>query len=147
MLSMKAKYAIKAVMVLARNKRKLLPTKTIAKEADIPPKFLEAILVDLRNCGIVSSKRGILGGHTLAKAPDAITVGDIVRIIDGALAPIRCASVTDYAPCKDCPDEKKCAIRNIMQDVRLAISNVLDRRTIFDLLRFPKSIADKIIDD
>ena len=139
MLSMKAKYALRALMVLARNERKLMQTKTIAKTADVPHKFLEAILSDLKNHGMVSSKRGMLGGYQISKPADVITVGDIIRIMDGPLAPIRCASVTAYQPCEDCPDEAKCAIRDVMKDVRVAISGVLDQRTIADLLDSPRT--------
>jgi Rrf2 family protein len=138
MLSMKAKYAIRAMMVLAKNEKKLMQTKKIAKEADVPHKFLEAILSDLKSNAIVTSKRGILGGYFLAKTADLVTVGDIVRIMDGPLAPIRCASLTAYAPCEDCPDEGKCAIRNVMKDVRVAISGVLDQRSIKDMIKSPK---------
>lgn len=147
MLSMKAKYALRAMMVLAKHEKKLMQTKTIAKEADVPAKFLEAILADLKNHGVVSSKRGMMGGYNLSKPADVITIGDIIRIMDGPLAPIRCASVTAYQPCEDCPDEGKCAIRHVMKDVRLAISNVLDQRTIKDMISFPKSIAGSILDD
>lgn len=146
MLSMKAKYALRAVMVLARNEKKLMQTKTIAKDADVPYKFLETILSDLRNHHIVASKRGMMGGYSLAKPSDVITIGDIIRIMDGPLAPIRCASVTAYEPCEDCPDEARCAIRNVMKDVRIAISSVLDQRTIKDMLALPKGAADSILD-
>lgn len=134
MLSMKAKYALRAMMVLAKNEKKLMQTRSIAKEADVPPKFLEAILADLKNHGMVSSKRGMLGGYNLSKPADVITIGDVIRIMDGPLAPIRCASVTAYQPCEDCPDVTNCAIRHVMKDVRVAISGVLDQRTIKDIL-------------
>lgn len=134
MLSMKAKYSLRALMVLARNERKLMQTRAIAQSADVPHKFLEAILSDLKNHGMVSSKRGVLGGYQLSRPAEVITVGDIIRIMDGPLAPIRCASVTAYQPCEDCPDEALCAIRDVMTDVRVAISGVLDKRTIADLL-------------
>ncbi|HEU5047465.1 MAG TPA: Rrf2 family transcriptional regulator [Rickettsiales bacterium] len=141
MLSMKAKYALRAMMVLARNEKRLMQTKTIAQEADVPHKFLEVILSDLRNHGLVESKRGIMGGYNLSKPADVITIGDVIRIMDGPLAPIRCASVTAYQPCDDCPDVAKCAIRSVMKDVRIAISGVLDQRTIKDMLSLPKGAA------
>ncbi len=134
MLSMKAKYALRAMMVLAKNEKKLLQTKAVAKEADVPQKFLEAILLDLKNHGLVASKRGMLGGYSLSKPADVITVADIVRITDGPLAPIRCASITAYQRCDDCPDEGTCAIRHVMKDVRVAISDVLDKTTLQDML-------------
>lgn len=134
MLSMKAKYALRALGVLAKNEKKLMQTKTVAKEADVPHKFLESILSDLKNHGLVASKRGMFGGYSLSKPADLITIGDVIRITDGPLAPIRCASVTAYAPCEDCPDENTCAIRFVMKDVREAISGVLDQRTLKDML-------------
>lgn len=147
MLSMKAKYALRAVMELARNEKRLMQTRAIAKAAEVPHKFLEAILADLKNRGVVSSKRGVMGGYTLSKPADVITIGDIIRIMDGPLAPIRCASVSAYQPCDDCPDEAACAIRDVMKDVRIAISGVLDQRTISDMLSAPRGEADSILDD
>src|SRR3989304_8769568 len=114
MLSMKAKYALRAMMVLAKKEKRLMQTKAIALAANVPSKFLEAILSNLRNHGIVSSKRGVMGGYTLSRPADVITVGDIVRIMDGALAPVRCASLSAYQPCEDCSDEASCAIRDVM---------------------------------
>jgi Rrf2 family protein len=147
MLSMKAKYALRAVMVLARNERKLMQTKAIAKTADVPHKFLEAILADLKNHGVVSSKRGMMGGYQLSRPADLITIGDIIRLMDGPLAPIRCASVTAYQTCEDCPDEARCAIRDVMVDVRIAISSVLDQRTVADLLISSRGASGNILDD
>jgi len=147
MLSMKAKYALRAMMVLARNERKLMQTKAIAKSADVPHKFLEAILADLKNHGVVSSKRGMMGGYQLSRPADLITIGDIIRIMDGPLAPIRCASVTAYQTCEDCPDEARCAIRDVMVDVRIAISAVLDQRTVADLLNSSRGASENILDD
>lgn len=147
MLSMKAKYALRAMMVLAKNERKLMQTRAIAKTADVPHKFLEAILSDLKNHGVVASKRGVMGGYQLSKPADAITAGDIIRIMDGPLAPIRCASITAYQACEDCPDQTGCAIRDVMVDVRIAISGVLDQRTIADLIRGPRNPAESLLDD
>jgi Rrf2 family protein len=144
---MKAKYALRAMMVLARNERKLMQTKAIAKSADVPHKFLEAILADLKNHGVVSSKRGMMGGYQLSRPADLITIGDIIRIMDGPLAPIRCASVTAYQTCEDCPDEARCAIRDVMVDVRIAISAVLDQRTVADLLNSSRGGSENILDD
>lgn len=134
MLSMKAKYALRALMVLARSDNKMLASKSIAKEADVPQKFLDTILQELRHQGLIDSKRGIFGGYFLAKPASGIMVADILRMIDGPLAPIRCASVTAYQKCDDCPDEKTCEIRLTMVEVRDAIANVLDHRSINDLL-------------
>lgn len=134
MLSMKAKYALRALMVMARNDKKMLQTKAIAREADVPQKFLEAILLDLKNNGFVGSKRGIFGGYFLAKNINEISIGNVIRFIDGPLAPIRCASVTAYQKCDDCHDETTCEIRKSMVEVRNAISSVLDNKTLKDFM-------------
>ncbi|MDX1975866.1 MAG: Rrf2 family transcriptional regulator [Rickettsiales bacterium] len=138
MLSMKAKYAIRALMVLGGNEGKMMQSKAIAKDADAPLKFLEAILLDLKNHGLVASKRGIFGGYFLARSAKDIMVGDVVRHIDGMLAPIRCASVNNYEKCEDCVDEHNCTIRHVMIEVRNAISDVLDRKTLADMVRTKK---------
>jgi Rrf2 family protein len=130
---MKAKYALRALMVLAKNEKKMLASKSIASTADVPQKFLDNILQELRHQGIVDSKRGIFGGYFLAKPSSEIMVGDLIRRIDGPLAPIRCASVTAYQKCDDCPDENACAIRKVMVEVRHAIVSVLDNKSIRDL--------------
>ncbi len=135
MLSMKAKYGLRALMVLAENNKRMLSSKAIAKEADVPQKFLETILMELKHHGVVDSKRGILGGYFLAKAPSDITMGNLIRIIDGPLAPIRCASVTAYQRCEDCLDEKTCKIRKIMIEVRNSIAGVLDKKTLAQIVK------------
>lgn len=134
MLSMKAKYALRAMAVMARNEKKMFSSKTIAKEGDIPQKFLEAILLELKNHGIVGSKRGIFGGYFLAAGAQQISIGSIIRHIDGGLAPLPCASVHHYQKCEDCVDEASCQIRKTMIDVREAIAGVLDHRSIKDLV-------------
>lgn len=134
MLSMKAKYALRALTALGRQGQPL-PAHRIAQEARVPEKFLESILVDLRRAGFVASKRGLQGGHALARPAEQIGLGDLIRSIDGPLAPIRCASLTAYRPCEDCPDPDGCAVRSLMTDVRDAIAGVLDQRTLADQLR------------
>ena len=123
MLSMKAKYALRALMVLGKHDKKMLQIKTIAAEADVPQKFLETILLDLKNQGLVASKRGIFGGYFLARKPSEITVGMLVRVLDGPLAPIRCASVTAYQKCDDCVDEVTCTIKKTV--INLQTFNIL----------------------
>lgn len=135
MLSMKAKYGIRAMMVLAVNEGKMLPSKAIAKEADAPMKFLESILLEMRNHGLVESKRGIFGGYFLSKPSKDIMLGEIIRTMDGMLAPIHCASMTSYQKCDDCMDENTCAIRHAMIEVRNAISQVLDHKTLADMVK------------
>ena len=133
MLSRKAKYALRALSTLALAEPAQLQARRIAQEAKVPEKFLETILVELRNAGIVESRRGTVGGHRLAKPAEQIMVGDIVRIIDGPIAPIRCASVTAYQPCADCIDPATCALRDLMGDVRDAMSGIIDHRSLHEL--------------
>jgi len=105
----------------------------MAAANNIPRKFLDAILVELRNAGILNSRKGKGGGYLLARPAEKITVGQIIRILDGPLAPIACASKTAYQHCADCPDEAACAIRDIMLDVRDSIAMILDRTSIASL--------------
>lgn len=133
MLSKKAKYALRALCALALAQPERLQARKIALEARVPEKFLETILVELRNAGLVESRRGTVGGHSLARPAEQIMVGDIVRVIDGPIAPIRCASVTAYKPCDDCLDPESCALRLLMGDVRDAMSEVIDHRSLRQL--------------
>lgn len=133
MLSRKAKYALRALSTLALAEPGQLQARRIAQEAKVPEKFLESILVELRNAGLISSRRGTIGGHSLAKPADEIMVGDVVRIIDGPIAPLRCASVTAYQPCADCIDPQTCALRDLMGDVRDAMSGIIDKRSLREL--------------
>lgn len=135
MLTAKGKYGLKAVVHLAGMEPGVSTQSTeIAEANDIPKKFLDAILGDLRNAGIVQSKKGPGGGYTLARAPSDITVGQVIRTLDGPLAPIACASRTAYRPCKDCSDVRACVIRLTMSRVRDAMAEVLDRLTVADML-------------
>ena len=143
MLTMKAKYALRALCVLADAGDERLQARQIASVADVPEKFLEAILVELRKAGIVASKRGVQGGHTLAQPASKIMVGDIIRALDGPLAPILCASVTAYRPCADCPDPEACALRLLMGDVRDAMSDVVDHRSLQQLAADHRKLQKK----
>jgi Rrf2 family protein len=135
MLTAKGKYGLKALVHLAS----LEPGETtqavdIADINSIPKKFLDAILGDLRNAGIVFSKKGPGGGYVLARAPSEIKVGQVIRTLDGPLAPIACASRTAYQPCRDCVDVKTCTVRLTMSKVRDAMSDILDQMTVADML-------------
>jgi Rrf2 family protein len=145
MLSMKGKYALRALCVLAEPGRGLTPARVLAADAAVPEKFLEAILVELRNAGLVRSKRGLFGGHELAREATAIMVGDVIRCIDGPIAPLRCASVTAFQPCEDCADPEACAIRDLMADVRVAMSEVLDRRSLHQLAERARSGREPLL--
>ncbi len=127
MLSQKCKYALQALLVLAReNSNDLLLVSDIAERENLPKKFLEAILLELNRNGLVRSRRGRGGGYALAKPADLITFGQVVRIMDGPLAPLSCVSVNYYRRCDDCKDEQTCAIRRVMRRVRDAIAAELD---------------------
>lgn len=126
MLTNKAKYGLRAMCALQNGEGRWMQAHAIAARANVPEKFLEAILVELRRAGFVESRRGHLGGHALAKPADQIMVGDLIRAIDGPLAPVRCASMTAYEPCSDCRDPETCAVRELMRETRAALSAVLD---------------------
>ena len=134
MLTNKAKYGLRAMCALATLPAgERLQAHAIADRANVPGKFLETILVDLRRAGYVDSRRGQLGGHSLAKPADAIMVGDLIRAIDGPLAPVRCASNSAYEPCADCIDPEHCAVRELMRETREALSRVLDQHSLLTL--------------
>jgi Rrf2 family protein len=135
-LSQKCKYALQALLVMAReDSDQLLLVSDIAEKENLPKKFLEAILLELNRNGLVRSRRGRGGGYALAKAPEAITFGQVVRIMDGPLAPLSCVSVNYYRRCDDCKDEQTCAIRKVMRRVRDAIAHELDGTTLADAVR------------
>lgn len=136
MVSRKGKYAIRSALYLARHYGEgPVTVETIAESEGISRKFLETIMQELRNGGLLQSQRGKRGGYTLRQSPQKITIGRIIRVIDGPLAPVRCVSATAYAPCPDCPNEKNCNIRSVMKEVREAISRVLDLKTLEQILR------------
>ena len=105
------------------------------RKENIPKKFLELILLDLKNHGILQSKKGKGGGYSLGRKPAAIKLGRVIRLLDGPLAPLPCVSQTAYVPCDECEDEKTCGIRIVMRDVRDAIANILDNTTLADVLQ------------
>lgn len=109
--------------------------QTIAEQENIPRKFLEIILLDLKHRGLIHSRRGRGGGYALARDAQAITFGEIVRMMDGPLAPVPCVSKTAYRRCDDCNDEKTCEIRKVMARVRDATADVLDNTRLGDAVR------------
>jgi Rrf2 family protein len=128
-LSKKGEYAIRALveigLELMARPNGLMQISSVAERTNIPDKFLEQILLALRNGGILKSKRGVEGGYSLAKATSDITLGEVIRLLDGPLAPIPCVSVTAYEQCT-CPNEETCGLRIAMKQVRDAIANILD---------------------
>lgn len=138
MLTRKGKYGLKALVHLAGLAPGRLAFVTdIAAANNIPKKFLDGILGELRKAGFVRSKTGKVGGYMLARAPQDIRIGHVIRVLDGPLAPIACASRTAYQRCEDC-DEKKCAVRFMMLEVRNAIATILDHRTLAEMRNLPK---------
>ena len=135
MLSQKAKYGIRALLYLAQQPAGAPALiRDIAEKEHLPKKFLEAILLELKSAGILHSRPGKGGGYTLNRPAKSITLGRVIRLIDGPLAPLPCVSQTAYAPCRDCVDEKTCTIRAIMKQVRDATASILDETTFADLL-------------
>jgi Rrf2 family protein len=142
MLSMKAKYGLRAVFQLAAEfgQGPVLISKLAAKQG-IPKKFLEQILLELKNGGVLQSKLGKGGGYYLGRSPQQVTLGQVIRVLDGPLAPVPCVSKTAYAKCDECGDETTCAIRIVMAEVRDAISNVLDRTSLATALERSEAAA------
>jgi Rrf2 family protein len=135
-LSKKGEYALRSLInlgIASEMKRKLVQASELAESEQLPVKFLEQILQALKEAGIVVSQRGKFGGYRLGRPANKIFIGEVVRLIDGPLAPIGCVSQTAYTPCT-CPDEAHCGLRMLMFDVRNAIANILDRYTLADVV-------------
>jgi Rrf2 family protein len=135
-LTKKGEYALRAMIQLGLAKslgKALVPVSELAESNRLPLKFVERILLELREAGYVETQRGKLGGYQIAKSMHEIKMGELVRLIDGRLAPIACASETEYSRCS-CPDEEHCGLRMLMVDVRNAISDILDRYTLGDVV-------------
>jgi Rrf2 family protein len=138
MLSSRAKYALRAVLLLAERHEDAghwTLASDMAETQAIPRKFLEAILVELRDSGIVESRRGRYGGYRLARSPVRISAGDVIRVVDGPLALTPCASRTRYAACTDCVDVAICQLQPMMQRARDAVAKVLDGSSLASLVR------------
>jgi Rrf2 family protein len=142
MLSQKSKYALKAMVVLAREHgHGPLLISDIAARERIPRRFLELILLELKNGGVLHSRKGKGGGYLLSKPPGNITVGQVLRILEGPLAPLPCVSRTAYQKCEECVDERTCGVRILMKDVRDATAAILDSTTLDDVLRRSQAAA------
>lgn len=132
-LSKRGEYGLRAMIDLVDSSPDdVIPIKDIAERQQIPAKYLEQILLTLKNAGLLNSKIGVSGGYYLAAPPETISLGQIVRVLDGPLAPVRCVSQMAYEPC-GCPDEETCGLRLTMLDVRNAIADVLDNTTLADV--------------
>lgn len=135
-LSKRGEYGLRAAIHLANAQKHspdvMVQIKDISEQEKIPTKYLEQILLSLKNAGLLQSKMGVGGGYYLAKSPEQINLGQIIRILDGPLAPIRCVSHMAYEPC-GCPDEETCGLRMAMGDVRDAIANILENTSLADV--------------
>src|SRR5213592_4584553 len=132
-LSLRGEYALRALLVLGLNYgQPVVRIQSISEQQNIPKRFLEQILNDLKSAGIVESKRGVAGGYRLARPPADISLASVIRHIEGALAPVSCVSERFYEKCS-CPDEARCAIRDVMKEVRDAVVKIVERLTVADL--------------
>jgi Rrf2 family protein len=133
-LSRKARYALRALYALAADEaRGPVLIAELAERENIPRKFLEAILLELKNSGALKSKKGKGGGYALARPAEQITIGQIIRVIDGPLAPIPCVSEQAFVRCEECADETTCGTRQVMKKVRDAMAAILDTTTLADV--------------
>jgi len=144
MLSKKTIYAFKALIHLAgQPSGQPILISDLARDENIPKKFLEFILLSLRKGGILLSRVGKGGGYSLALPPNRITIGAVVRILEGDLAPVPCLSTTNYSHCEECQDEVTCGIRLTMADVNIALANVLDGLTLADMVERSENERNK----
>jgi Rrf2 family protein len=144
MLSKKTKYAINALVFLSRhfNEGPILISR-IATEEHIPQKFLELILLDLKNAGILNSRKGKGGGYYLLKKPDEVNVADVIRLFEGAIALLPCVTHKYYERCEECRDEKTCGIRDLFKEVRDETVRILKNNTLADILARESSLTEK----
>ena len=134
-LSLRGEYALRALVALGlhfSHDNSVLRIQEISARQNIPKRFLEQILNDLKAAGILESKRGIAGGYRLRTAPDRVTLAQVIRFIEGPLAPVSCVSERFYKKCS-CPDENRCGIRSVMKEVRDAIVKILESVTLAQL--------------
>ena len=145
-LSLRGEYAVRALLVLGLSyEQPVVRIQTISDQQNIPKRFLEQILNDLKSAGMVKSKRGVGGGYRLARRPEQITLASVLRHIEGALAPVSCVSEQFYERCS-CPDESRCAIRSVMKEVRDAIVAIVERVTIAELCQRARKLREQPLD-
>jgi Rrf2 family protein len=142
MLSKKSKYALKAMMVLAKEYGQgPVLISDMARRESIPHKFLELILLELKHQGLLQSRKGKGGGYFLGRDPSQISVGHIVRILDGSIAPLPCVSKTAYMRCLECRDERSCGLRIVMKEVRDATAKIMDSTSLADMLKQVEAVV------
>lgn len=147
-LSKRGEYGLRAMIALAEPADKsaapqMMQIKEVAQREQISPKFLEQILLSLKNAGLLHSKMGVGGGYYLARSAKEITLGQIFRILDGPVAPVKCVSQMAYEPC-GCPDEQTCGLRLAMGDVRNAVADILDNTSLADVTKRQSAIRKKL---
>lgn len=146
-LSTRGEYALRALLVLGRDYQEddaVVRIQEISNKQNIPKRFLEQILNDLKSAGVVESKRGVAGGYRLSRPPEKITLAEIIRHIEGALAPVSCVSERFYEKCS-CPDEARCAIRSVMKEARDAVVKVVERVTLAELCERARKLQQEPI--
>ncbi|TCS86268.1 BadM/Rrf2 family transcriptional regulator [Anseongella ginsenosidimutans] len=145
MLSKKTKYAIKALVALAKSEKGVpVLISRLAEEEKIPKKFLELILLELRNAGVLHSKKGAGGGYYMAKDPAEVKLVQILRVTDGPIALLPCVSLNFYERCDECKDEVTCGIRNVFIDVRDAALQILTETSIADIVSREKELSSSL---
>jgi len=147
-LSKRGEYGLRAIIALAEPAEKsdapqMMQIKEISIQEQISPKFLEQILLTLKNAGLLHSKMGVGGGYYLARPAREITLGQIFRVLDGPVAPVKCVSQMAYEPC-GCPDEETCGLRLVMGDVRNAIADILDHTSLADVTKRQNAVRKKL---
>ena len=146
-LSKRGEYGLRAMIILAEpvdtNAMPVVQIREIAEREHISAKFLEQILLALKNAGLLHSKMGVGGGYYLARSASEITLGQIFRVLDGPIAPINCVSQMSYEHC-GCPDEQTCGLRLVMGDVRNAIADILDNTSLADVTKRQNTVRKKL---
>jgi Rrf2 family protein len=148
-LSKRGEYGLRAMITLAGpagNSRSIamMQIKDISQREKISPKFLEQILLTLKNAGLLHSKMGVGGGYYLARPASEISLGQIFRVLDGPVAPVKCVSHMAYEPC-GCPDEQTCGLRLAMSDVRNAIADILDNTSLADITKRQEALRQQLV--
>ncbi len=140
MISQKTRYALRALLYLVEQGRGApVQLASIAESQQVPRKYLELIMLDLKRAGIVTSVRGPSGGYRLARTPAEISFGEVIRVLDGPIALVPCASVNFYSKCGDCHDEESCAIRRVLAVVRDTSAQILDSTSLADAAAFEEA--------
>lgn len=143
MISKKTKYALNALVYLANNQKGSEPIQIskISESENIPRKFLEAILLDLKNAGMLSSRKGKAGGYYLHKTPEEINIADVMRLFDGPIALLPCVTHLYYERCEECKDEATCGIRSVFLDVRNETVNMLKGASLAEIMKRTKKLS------